>query len=475
MKYHYRLLLVLFLTLTFIIITPTTILLSEGYRFDLKQKRLVQTGAIYLKTNPAKVNLFLNKRERQFKKPTFIYSGILIKNLIPNTYKISITASTTQFQWTKNLPVEPLLVTKATRILLPFDTPAISTSSEFATTTPSLLLPIGEDEILYTTDKRTIYRFRKTSTEPEFVFSLENISSVSKNETIQEIKPSLTEENLLVITNSKVITKHQNKVSSLEATLNKILVQTKTKLSHLSFFWHPTDNSLLFVLSKQQLFILNLNTNEYTMVTPEKIMGINLTKDGSYFLTTTGNLYHFDRKNPNRQSLIASLDSSQFIKTELYKIYPIKENLFLFWNTGGNLLLFESSTNQLSQIDKNVRLLKFSNDESRIAYVTDNKAFVYFLTEVFDDNKYEKYENIPIYEKKDSSDLITDLYFANNNWYLLTIAGNIFTISEIDKRQPINSWAIKLPSLKTPIGFNIKDNFFIWADDNRLYSAKLMP
>ena len=84
---------ILFLTLTIIFVLMGTILVlySRGARFDFKNWEIVQTGGIYLKTEPVDVEIQVDG-EPVKNKSGLLQSGTLINNLKPGTYKIFIQA-----------------------------------------------------------------------------------------------------------------------------------------------------------------------------------------------------------------------------------------------------------------------------------------------------------------------------------------------------------------------------------------------
>jgi len=96
---------ILFFTLTIIFVLMGTILVfySRGARFDFKNWEIVQTGGIYLKTEPADVEIQVDG-EPVKNKSGLLQSGTLINNLKPGTYKIFIQAQD-YHSWAKEIRV----------------------------------------------------------------------------------------------------------------------------------------------------------------------------------------------------------------------------------------------------------------------------------------------------------------------------------------------------------------------------------
>ena len=147
------------MTLAFLVLTPIIVMLSRGYRLDLAQRRFVQTGAIFLKTNPTEITLWLDGKGKNFKRSTLLYNGILLSNLIPQQHSLAAWSDDEHFDWKKNLTVEPLLVAKATRVVLPWRKPEI-TQTPISSSTPVFSRALKNGQILYSLDGRRLYSFK---------------------------------------------------------------------------------------------------------------------------------------------------------------------------------------------------------------------------------------------------------------------------------------------------------------------------
>ena len=80
--------LVIFCVSFFLIVSPITILYSQGYRIDFKNKEIVKTGGLYFKTLPKSAQILINEKPK--KKTDFFFGAILIENLIPDLYNVEI-------------------------------------------------------------------------------------------------------------------------------------------------------------------------------------------------------------------------------------------------------------------------------------------------------------------------------------------------------------------------------------------------
>jgi len=103
-----------FLTL-FLLLAPAIVLYSQGYRFDLENKKLSQTGGLFLKVLPKQAEVYLD--DKLSKKTDFFFGSVLIENLLPQKYKIRVRKEGF-YAWEKNLEIKEKQVAEAKNIIL---------------------------------------------------------------------------------------------------------------------------------------------------------------------------------------------------------------------------------------------------------------------------------------------------------------------------------------------------------------------
>ena len=85
---------ILFITciFLFILVAPSVVLYSQGYRFNFNPpaggKIIVQTGAFYFKVLPTSAEIYLDGKLK--KKTDFFFGTAFIKNLLPKKYTIEV-------------------------------------------------------------------------------------------------------------------------------------------------------------------------------------------------------------------------------------------------------------------------------------------------------------------------------------------------------------------------------------------------
>lgn len=127
MKLYRRRQLFYLLLLLFIVAGPILIAYSFGYTFNVFDRRVEQTGGIFIKASTPRISIWL---DGAFQKETaLITGGALLTDIVPNTHLIQIRKEK-YHSWSKAITVEPLLVTEIRNILL------VPTSFLIATSTP---------------------------------------------------------------------------------------------------------------------------------------------------------------------------------------------------------------------------------------------------------------------------------------------------------------------------------------------------
>lgn len=95
----------------FIIVAPSLVAYTAGYRWSPTQRRIVKIGALSIKTVPENARIILNGKLYSKKTPA------LITNLHPGNYKIELTREG-YFNWGKTLIVESEKTTFAHNVAL---------------------------------------------------------------------------------------------------------------------------------------------------------------------------------------------------------------------------------------------------------------------------------------------------------------------------------------------------------------------
>jgi hypothetical protein len=99
------------------------VLIANGYKINSKAKKILQTGMIYLKSDPKQVNVFLNNDLKASKTP------VKLENLENGRYDVEVKKDNYQ-DWQKTLTVENGLVNSEDSIVLFLKNPEETSMSQ---------------------------------------------------------------------------------------------------------------------------------------------------------------------------------------------------------------------------------------------------------------------------------------------------------------------------------------------------------
>ncbi|MDP2741110.1 MAG: hypothetical protein Q8O66_00260, partial [bacterium] len=110
-----RLIVLLVCGLFFLVITPSIVLYSLGYRFDFEQKKIMATGGVYLKVWPQPAEVFIDSK---LSGKTNMFSGsVFVQNLLPKQHNILIKKEG-HFSYQKTLDIKEKEVVKLEHVIL---------------------------------------------------------------------------------------------------------------------------------------------------------------------------------------------------------------------------------------------------------------------------------------------------------------------------------------------------------------------
>jgi hypothetical protein len=110
-----RIIIFLVCSFLFILIAPSIVLYSQGYRIDLENKKFTQTGGLFLKILPRQTDIYIDGKLN--KRTDFFFDSVLIENLLPKKYKVEVKKEE-HHSWEKTLEIKEKEVTEAKNIIL---------------------------------------------------------------------------------------------------------------------------------------------------------------------------------------------------------------------------------------------------------------------------------------------------------------------------------------------------------------------
>lgn len=465
--------------LLFFAISSFTILYSQGYRFNLKTKKITQTGGIFLKVLPSPTKIYINKKLKD--KTSLIFKSALIQNLSPKFYHIRIDKDG-YYSWDKNVDIKEKQVTEFKNIVLIPKNPSFI---QLEKNVENFWFSPSKNKVIYEkVDKKTdewnltlvnlqlktslpiasekdILRAIKISQKPQSKIEITNLRWSSDEEKIL-IKINANEKTRYLIID---LNKKQNKITSLDFL--------KGKIKEVSF--NPKNpNEIFSIISlkaandKNDGNNLLIRTNyinidlkgkktryiPFVYLNSRKAVSYTIWQEYIIWLSSNGFIYKTDI-NTGRPLEVLNIKPLPIEKNRNYKIIT-RGDTKTFLKEDNILYYLNPKSRELKEIARGVNLLKFSPDFKKIVYTTNSEIWTFYL------------ENIPDQPKRKSQDRIflerwtnkiNEIYWFTDH-YLIFTTGNNIKIIETDNRDKIN--VADLPE--------IQPSKFLWdQSNNRLY------
>jgi len=424
----------------FLIIGPSIIMYSQGYRFDIKKFQFVETGGIYIKAFPEEADLYIN--DEYINKTSFFTRDILIQNLLPENYNIRIEKEGYHF-WEKNLEIESKKVTEAKYIILfneniDFDIIENNISSFYP----------NDNQIIFLNNLNELFLYRPSGINKilNSTYSPDNIENISflSNENII-IKTSTGLYYLLDIENkkTKLIRSFNIDTKDINNINNKIVYQFNNSIYEID----PKEDSPKLI-SRDKVDAFTVENNSIIALRGNDVVKI-------YDLTRTEELlYSFENYNENYNYQI------MFIEKELF-IIENNQNLYFLNRENNN---FENKINSQEE-------LKYTSFFNKILFYDNHNVWLMPLKRYESPFFEDAYSiiNIKTFNRK-----VDNIKWLNGDYFVFTLDGELH-ISEIDNRDNLNIFSLNKNNTSNIFFNGNTKNLYILNDNNFLETKKLIP
>ena len=416
----------------FVFIAPTLIFYFQGYRFDFENKKLTQTGGLFLKTTPKQTQIYLDGKF--IKKTDFFFGSAFIENLLPKKYKVTVKKQG-YWDWEKGLEIKEKEVTEAKNIIL------------FPKNIDFSLLSKGVERFWFSPDRRGIILETKENSlsENNESWSLK-LFDLNKN-----LKIHLIQEDDISRTGAELFDLSFSKDNPKEVILE---IGTKEQLKNFSLKFDKIPPTLT------EIKPLQLKENE-NIITSQRI------NNDVYYLDKHGNIFKTDASF-SKEEKITSIPFPIKIETD-YRLRIFGDYIFL--QEGKSLYQFKKDTELFENFFDGLKDLKISPDKNKLVYFSDSEIWLFFLKENKNPPKMKAGDRIFLIRFLEK---IKDVSWLNSN-YLILNAGDKIKIAEIDNRDKIN--IVDLVEFKNPEIFFNENNksLYILSQNNLFQSSPLLP
>jgi len=400
----------------FLLIAPSAIFYSQGYRFDFDSKKITQTGGLFLKVFPKSAEIYLDGKLK--KKTDFFFGSILIENLLPKKYKIEIKKEG-YFAWEKNLEIKEKEVIEAKNVILFPENPNF------------IILTKGVKKFWLPPDQKKIILLEEG--EAGWALKIYDLEKKVKSHLISEDDVYSAGADLLNLEFSE-----NSKEISLE-------IGMKEQLKYFSLELDKVPSVL---------------TEIEPLLPPLKDIITYQTFNGQlYYLGNFGNLFRDEKK----------LTEKVFpVKPETEYELKIFQN-FIFLREGQTLYLLLPESKSFEKFFENLNSLKISPDLKKLVYFSNYEIWILFLKDSDPPAIHRKGDRVFFVRL---SEKIDNVFWLNSD-YLIFNAGNKIKIAEIDDRDRIN--IVDFAEVKEPeIFFNKSNKKLYLLSDENLYRSEAL-
>jgi len=444
----------------FVSATLFAIFYSQGYRLDLGNKRVTQTGAFYFKVLPKGAQVYLDGQPK--KKTDFLFGAAFIENLLPKRYNVQIKKDG-YFTWEKTLEIKERQVTEAKNVVLIPQSPAFG------------ILTKNAADFFFTPDEKKIIlkEIKETGWELKLYDLKNNIKShLMKSTDIAKNEVELFD--VMFSSDSKRVLLKVGLGENLKYYLFD-LDKTPAVLSSLDFLgkgvedvvFNPKDSQKLYFLKERKLAEADLTKKAVSPTLLDNIFAWKIFDASFYYLEKSGYLFKTDFSFTPREK-INSLPFPLKEETE-YEI-DIFPHLF-FLKDNEDLYFLNIEAKGFEKIFNKVKAIKESPDSKKIVCFTDSEIWILFLEK--EEGQPQKSAGEKLFLTR-LSEKIGDVFWFGSH-YLIFNSEDKIKISEIDERDKINIY--DLTEFKTPeIYFNQTDKkLYLLSEGNFFSSEKIIP
>jgi len=462
------------LVLFFILSSLFFVFYSQGYRFDFKNKRVVQTGGLFLKITPSGAEIYLNGK--YLKKTNFLFNSLFLNNLIPQKYTIQIKKDG-YHSWEKTLPIEELKVTEAKYIILfPKKIDFQNVEGNVKQIFPS---PSNEHFILKQKIKNGWQLvLLSSSLKKEVLLKEEDISSFfqaqktkskkvlsKKAPNIQNIIWANDERKILLQLDNEKQTRYF--LINLENKKIQEINLDDVKIWEIKF--NPKNSNKLYALGTKpnktggvswHMFVIEEPTflpNEIKLIPDIAPITFDFINGDIVWLSKDGFLFRGKLKNHSSLSVseIFNLRPKEIQENTKYRLKILRGNVFLF--EGEKLLWLDQIRHLFVSVSEAVKDVKLAPDNKKIAISTGNQIWLFYLQDDYQQPRRLALDKLLLTVSETEIKNIAWL----NPYYLIIAYENGIKITEIDNRSHLNE--IIISEFKSPRVFWVQNKKRLFA------------
>jgi len=411
-----------FFVLVFLFIGASLVLYSQGYRFDFRLFKVEKIGGIFVKSAPEDASITLNQKPIQ-NKSWLLQSGTLINDLTPGNYHL-VLAKSGYHTWTKDLVVEPSIVTEADFAVLLKDTPPKNLKNGAAD------FWLQNSVLVYKNEKNKL-SYVPGGSDEKVITTGDDFVSLKDEGGLMITKNSSSSDTFFVIDATKTAPLNVNTVfNKARAALGD--TSKKTVIKRVDF--DPTDSQRLLVLTDKGVYLLGLQNSSLRIIYGSEPKFFSVTSDGAMWQNAKQELVSFGSLN-NGLKTIGAYDDN-IIAVDQVSASP--SNLTAVLQSNGTFSISGGSIGEKKTIADKAALMKFSPDQQKLAFIDhDGKINIMYF---YDKKKSKASYRLPDIKKMDEVESF--VWYKDSNHLLVRLVNGKLYFTENDDRLPLNAEVI---------------------------------
>lgn len=461
----------IFCILIFVLLLFVVLFYSFGYKYSPQNGKLIQTGAIIVKTYPKNANIYVNGKiiKKDISLANLFNDFIKIESLIPDEYNVKITLPK-YFTWEKNITVRSEYVTELKNVALlkkNYEKVILSENIE----TPDLnnmWISNDKNKIVYyklRNNKKQLFIFDLQNNQEKPLYSLENIfpTKTAIDHKIKDILWSDNDKKLLL----DIIISEKDSLAVIDLENNNRVSYMKEGPEEIKNKWNLYFDDLLLYLKDNVLYnVIYPKSDSLKML--NDISGFHV--EGSYiyyFKTDDQNLYRNNLYSRDSETPLFQMPDD-FNPKLASKITRSDQNTYTVLSSSGKLYFIDGQAT-IKTVSLEAKYASFTNNSNRILYGNDNEIWVYFIKEKLSQPQKKEFTNELITR---FSGNISNIYSFRDEEHLFYKEGGVFKFVELDNRGKRN--VFEVADIKNnDVLYREEDNSIIFLESNKLIKASL--
>lgn len=420
----------------FIATAPIIIFYARGYRFSFQQGVFIYAGSIAIKSNPQKVDIFINGKPSPKKKTNLINNSYHIDGIRPGEYLLE--AKTPGYtNWSKKITVHSGVSTEFWNVLL-------AKNSYEKTAYPAQGL-----ERFYNSPNREFIAYTQYA-DQEFLVKILNVKSSTAENIFSSLEYRFPEEKFEIYQENiewspqsdKIIIPTENNgaksyfivdIETKETVNLRDIIKTENVKN---VRWDSERKNSIFYMSEGNLYRINTSDSEVVPIA-ENIASYDISSSAIYYLKASdGIVYKAAAKNGNIISKITSSPPEEGNSFD-YRIIAYDDERVAIFNKNDGLFIYNRGKldTYFRKLFQDISGLQFSDDGKKLLYWNNFEIAAYFTREW--DVQPQRQEN-EIHQITRFSRKINNVQWTKDYEHIIFSVGNEIKIIELDYRDHKN-------------------------------------